>query len=91
MCRTASSQVVRETGFFDSLGPRFGLDLAYPVTPTVDGGAVQSAVLNPTTKAYVDTLIATGASGRLDEGLVLLWAMEKVRTFDCPSAFKSVR
>jgi hypothetical protein len=35
-------------------------------------------VLNPTTKAYIDTLIATGASGRLDEGLVLLWAMEKV-------------
>lgn len=72
---------MRETGFFDSLGPRFGLNLAHPVAPTADGGAVQSSKLKPTTKAYVDSLIATGASGHLDEGLVFLWAMEKVCFF----------
>jgi hypothetical protein len=30
------------------------------------------------TRAYVDFLWGTGAGGRVEEGLVLLWAMEKV-------------
>lgn len=31
------------------------------------------------TRAYVDLLWGTGAGGSVEEGLVLLWAMEKVR------------
>lgn len=32
------------------------------------------------TRAYVDFLWGTGAGGSLEEGLVLLWGMEKVST-----------
>jgi hypothetical protein len=32
------------------------------------------------TRSYIDFLWGTGAGGSLEEGLVLLWAMEKV----CP-------
>lgn len=33
----------------------------------------------PTTRAYVDFLWGTGEGASVEEGLVLLWAMEKVR------------
>ncbi|GAA5864503.1 hypothetical protein JCM8547_005564 [Rhodosporidiobolus lusitaniae] len=79
------SNIHREVAFFDSLGPRFGLDLsiAPPATKTESAGKLVGKRLRPTTKAYVDLLIATGAEagrngGGVEEGLVLLWAMEKV-------------
>ena len=33
---------------------------------------------NETTRAYVDFLVATSAGGSIEEGLVVLWAMEQV-------------
>ncbi|BGP16273.1 hypothetical protein JCM10213_007717 [Rhodosporidiobolus nylandii] len=79
----ALSNIHREVTFFDSLGPRFGLDLSR-APPASDGeGKLQGSRLKPLTKAYVDLLIATGAEagrsgGGVEEGLVLLWAMEKI-------------
>lgn len=37
-------------------------------------------VYDPTTRAYVDFLWGTAAGGTVEDGLVLLWAMEKVRS-----------
>ena len=75
----ALANIDREVGFFDSLGPRFNLDLQF-VAPSKS--KLQGGLVNPTTKAYVDLLIATGAeagrNGGLEEALVLLWGMEKV-------------
>ncbi|GAA5835702.1 hypothetical protein JCM5353_000160 [Sporobolomyces roseus] len=75
----ALANIAREVGFFDSLGPRFNLDLNF-VAPSAS--KLQGGLVNPTTKAYVDLLIATGAeagkNGGLEEALVLLWGMEKI-------------
>ncbi|CDZ97897.1 Thiaminase-2/PQQC [Phaffia rhodozyma] len=104
----ALQNVVRETGFFDSLGDRFGLNVHQPVShlrtknsqKKDDAESVAGSRLNENTKAYVDFLIATGAEGNLDEGIVLLWAMERLyfmawthageqTPFDAPSASSS--
>lgn len=84
----ALSNIDREVGFFDSLGPRYGLDLEFSPPPPLSStnsislGKLQGRLVKPTTKAYVDLLIATGAeagrNGDLAEALVLLWGMEKV-------------
>lgn len=94
----ALSNIDREVGFFDSLGPKYGLDLEYSeprraeisnesTTSTSSSsrkalGKLQGSLVKPTTKAYVDLLIATGAeagkNGGLEEALVLLWGMEKI-------------
>jgi hypothetical protein len=74
----ALANVVRETSFFDSLGPMFNIDLSTP-PPNSQGEGVEGMRLNGTTKAYVDFLQATASGGELDEGLVVLWGMEKVR------------
>ncbi|GAA5984707.1 hypothetical protein JCM11641_002158 [Rhodosporidiobolus odoratus] len=76
------SNISREVGFFDSLGPKYNLDLSFS-PPQGKDGKLQGKSLKPATKAYVDTLIATGAEasrngGGVEEGMVLLWAMEKV-------------
>ncbi|GAA6022332.1 hypothetical protein JCM11491_005266 [Sporobolomyces phaffii] len=88
----ALANIDREVAFFDSLGPKYGLDLdleqrsparlgvsAPPPSDDDSRGKLVSRV-HPTTKAYVDLLIATGAEahGTLDEALVLLWGMEKI-------------
>ncbi|GAA6061958.1 hypothetical protein JCM10212_002000 [Sporobolomyces blumeae] len=77
----ALSNIDREVAFFDSLGPKYGLDLAF-APPKGNIGTLQGRLVKPTTKAYVDLLIATGAeagkNGSLDEALVLLWGMEKI-------------
>ena len=44
---------------------------------TIEGDEVMGSV----TRGYVDFMIATGATGSFLEGLVLLWATEKVRRF----------
>ncbi|GAA6019922.1 hypothetical protein JCM10207_003338 [Rhodosporidiobolus poonsookiae] len=79
----ALSNIAREVSFFDSLGPKYGLDLSF-APPAAEGeGRLVGRRLKPATKAYVDLLIATGAEanrngGGVAEGLVLLWAMEKI-------------
>lgn len=79
----ALSNIDREVGFFDSLGPKYGLDLEFPPPESKSFGKLQGSLVKPTTKAYVDLLIATGAeagiNGGLEEALVLLWGMEKVK------------
>jgi len=83
------SNIHREVGFFDSLTPRFGIDLARRPTATAavgEAGKLEGALMRTNTRAYVSLLVATGAEanrngGGMEEGLVLLWAMEKV----CPS------
>ncbi|TNY19705.1 hypothetical protein DMC30DRAFT_417647 [Rhodotorula diobovata] len=78
----AMSNIHREVGFFDSLSPRFGLDLARR-PGAQQAGSLQGGLMRVETKAYVDLLIATGAEanrngGGMEEGLVLLWTMEKL-------------
>lgn len=80
----AMSNIHREVGFFDSLSPRFGLDLARR-PGAQQAGSLQGGLMRVETKAYVDLLIATGAEanrngGGMEEGLVLLWTMEKVHS-----------
>ncbi|GAA5984715.1 hypothetical protein JCM11641_002161 [Rhodosporidiobolus odoratus] len=76
------SNMSREVFFFDSLGPKYGLDLSRSPPEGTDG-KLQGKSLKPATKAYIDTLLATGAEagrngGGVEEGMVLLWAMEKI-------------
>ncbi|GAA5910445.1 hypothetical protein JCM8208_004478 [Rhodotorula glutinis] len=80
----AMSNIHREVGFFDSLTPRFGIDLARRPTATAgDAGTLEGGLMRTNTRAYVSLLVATGAEanrngGGMEEGLVLLWAMEKL-------------
>ncbi|GAA5893843.1 uncharacterized protein JCM6883_003653 [Sporobolomyces salmoneus] len=78
----ALANIDREVGFFDSLGPKYGLNLEFRPPTTKSLGKLQGSLVKPTTKAYVDLLIATGAeagkNGGLEEALVLLWGMEKI-------------
>lgn len=84
------SNIHREVGFFDSLTPRFGIDLARRPTATATAnahgaGKLEGALMRTNTRAYVSLLVATGAEanrngGGMEEGLVLLWTMEKVRS-----------
>ncbi|GJN90641.1 hypothetical protein Rhopal_003653-T1 [Rhodotorula paludigena] len=80
----ALSNIYREVGFFDSLSPRFGLNLATrPATAAGGADRLEGALMRTETRAYVNLLIATGAEagrngGGMEEGLVLLWAMEKL-------------
>ncbi|GAA5931774.1 hypothetical protein JCM3775_000039 [Rhodotorula graminis] len=78
----AMSNIHREVGFFDSLRPRFGIDLERRPTAT-DAGKLEGGLMRTNTRAYVSLLIATGAEasrngGGMEEGLVLLWTMEKL-------------
>ncbi|BGP40263.1 hypothetical protein JCM10449v2_004221 [Rhodotorula kratochvilovae] len=78
----ALSNIHREVSFFDSLSPRFGLDLSF-APAAAQAGRLQGGLMRTETRAYVDLLVATGAEagrngGGMEEGLVLLWAMEKL-------------
>ncbi|PSR70568.1 hypothetical protein PHLCEN_2v13539 [Hermanssonia centrifuga] len=57
--------VVREVGFFGEVAAKHGLKL--------DGWRERKA-----TRDYTATMAAVGSSGSLDDGLIFLWAMEKV-------------
>lgn len=74
------ANVKRETDFFVQTASEHGLDIrpngAMPVIDESNGLGEYEEV----TRSYVDFLWATGAGGSIEEGLVLLWAMEKV----CP-------
>ncbi|GAA5820316.1 hypothetical protein JCM11251_005570 [Rhodosporidiobolus azoricus] len=77
------ANIAREVGFFDSLGPNYGLNLSFAPPTTAAEGKLQGKRLKPLTKAYIDLLHATGAEagrsgGGIEEGLTLLWAMEKI-------------
>jgi hypothetical protein len=77
------ANVKRETGFFVDTARKHGLDLfvdgRLPDAEVGDEG--QAALLgpyNPVTRAYVDYLHAVAATASVEEGAVVLWAMEKV-------------
>ncbi|BGP55546.1 hypothetical protein JCM8202_001650 [Rhodotorula sphaerocarpa] len=86
----ALTNIARETEFFDSLPPRFLVDMEADPSPDerdvrfkTNLGSLQGKMMRPTTRAFVDLLISTGAEagrigGGMEEGLVLLWAMEKL-------------
>ncbi|GAA5983146.1 hypothetical protein JCM10908_000172 [Rhodotorula pacifica] len=86
----ALTNIARETEFFDSLPPRFLVDLEADPSPEerdvrfkTNLGNLQGKMMRPTTRAYVDLLISTGAEagrigGGMEEGIVLLWTMEKL-------------
>jgi hypothetical protein len=72
------SNVKRETDFFVETAKEHGLDIhpggEMPVINLENGLGEYEEI----TRAYVDFLWGTGAGGSVEEGLVLLWAMEKV-------------
>ncbi|BGP24697.1 transcription regulator PAB1642 [Rhodotorula toruloides] len=86
----ALSNIDREVTFFDDLSSKYLVDLE--VSPDEEErdnklkrpiGSLQGQVLRPTTRAYIDLMIATGAEasrngGNLEEAIVLLWTMEKL-------------
>jgi hypothetical protein len=67
------ANIARETEFFKQTADAYRLDLHTGPTDALLGS------YEPLTKSYVDFLIATAAGGSLEEGLVVLWAMEKVQ------------
>jgi hypothetical protein len=75
------ANVKRETDFFVQTAKDHGLDLhpggVMPAASGEEDGLL--GVYEPTTRAYVDFLWGTAAGGTIEDGLVLLWAMEKVR------------
>lgn len=67
----------RETDFFVSTAKAHGLDVFSPdANDGAEGGLLGE--YNEITRAYVDFLHAVGGVGAVEEGLVLLWAMEIV-------------
>lgn len=80
MLRDALDGIVRELGFFEETAEKYGLNLAQQQT---DGGKFGPS---PVTKKYVDLFDSFGirADGTFDaekslfDGLVLLWATERV-------------
>ncbi|GAA5843988.1 hypothetical protein JCM3766R1_004035 [Sporobolomyces carnicolor] len=80
----ALSNIDREVDFFDSLGPKYDLDLEFRPPPpsssssSSSSASLQGSLVKPTTRAYVDLLVATGVNASIDEQLVLLWGMEKI-------------
>ncbi|KAK1920793.1 hypothetical protein DB88DRAFT_501073 [Papiliotrema laurentii] len=72
------ANIKRETDFFVQTAQDHGLDLhpqgRMPDAPGPDGLLGPYTAL---TRSYVDFLGATAAMGSLEDGLVLLWAMEK--------------
>ena len=76
MLSSSLSNIVREIEFFRKTareneldvmkGPRIGLSVEDDLTGSI-------------TKGYTDFMISTAATGSLSDGLVLLWATEKVR------------
>ncbi|PWN89413.1 heme oxygenase-like protein [Acaromyces ingoldii] len=68
----AMANIDREVAFFEDVARENGLDLAAkPRDGSIDA-------VSDKTKAYRDFMVATAAEGTFEEGLVLLWAMEKV-------------
>ncbi|KJE02401.1 hypothetical protein I311_03798 [Cryptococcus gattii NT-10] len=69
------ANVKRETDFFVSTAKAHGLDVFSPdANDGAEGGLLGE--YNEITRAYVDFLHAVGGVGAVEEGLVLLWAME---------------
>lgn len=67
----------RETDFFVSTANAHGLDVFSPdANDGAEGGLLGE--YNEITRAYVDFLHAVGGVGAVEEGFVLLWAMEIV-------------
>ena len=76
----------RETDFFVQTAKEHGLDIRPEgIMPSIDehNGLAEYEEI---TRSYVDYLWGVGAGGSIEEGLVLLWAMEKVCRFVLLSA-----
>jgi hypothetical protein len=82
---SALSNVVREVDFFKQTAQENGLDIT---KQSKNGFSVESDLTGPVTKAYTDFMVSTAATGSLSDGLVVLWATEKVRGATSPSRYK---
>lgn len=71
--------VHRETRFFASTAAKFDLDL-FPggEIPDVQGKSGLLGEYEEVTRSYVDFLHGIAMSGSVEEGLIVLWSMEKV-------------
>ncbi|PWN34421.1 heme oxygenase-like protein [Meira miltonrushii] len=87
----AMANIDREVGFFEQVAKDNGLDLAAKSKPTAAQNEVDShpqtspgsslvdlGLLNNITRGYIDFMVSTASRGTFEEGLVLLWAMEKM-------------
>lgn len=87
----AMANIDREVGFFEQVAKENGLDLATKPKPTAAQNEVNShkqvpagsplvdlGLLNSITRGYIDFMVSTASRGTFEEGLVLLWAMEKL-------------
>lgn len=67
-----------EIGFFEQTAAENGLFLDFsPHSNDSDEGLL--GLLAPDTQAYINYMVSVGSTASFEEGLVLLWAMEKVR------------
>ena len=78
------SNVHREANFFIQTAKEHGLEL-HPngVMPKTKAGGLLGPY-EEVTRSYIDFLWATAAGGSVEDGLVLLWAMEEVRAYVSP-------
>lgn len=88
----AMANIDREVGFFEQVAKDNGLNLATKPKSNstqneVELGAkgstsetsfVDLGLLNNITRGYVDYMVSTASRGTFEEGLILLWAMEKM-------------
>jgi len=70
--------VKRETDFFVQTAQEHGLDIRPNGTMPIIDESNGLGEYEEVTRAYCDFLWGTGAGGSVEEGLVLLWGMEKV-------------
>ena len=81
---SALSNIVLEVEFFKKTAQDNGLDI---MRQRKNGFSVENDLTGPVTKAYTDFMISTAATGSLIDGLVVLWATEKVRMSSFMSEF----
>lgn len=88
----AMANIDREVGFFENVAEENGLNLSTKPLPNqaqkevlkgeqsseVDDSIVDLGLLNSITRGYIDFMVSVASRGTFEEGLVLLWAMEKM-------------
>ncbi|KAH7889198.1 heme oxygenase-like protein [Phlebopus sp. FC_14] len=67
------NNIVREVNFFEDTAKKYGLNIG-----GVEGQKDEVWVVRKATRDYVAEMAKVGALGSLEDGLVFLWAMEKI-------------
>lgn len=72
------SNIIREIHFFEDTAQSHDISLETHTSGLSEESTALLGLLAPNTKAYIDFMLSVASTGTFEEGLVLLWAMEKL-------------